>query len=419
VRNFSGEPRRSTVYIQAGESRLSQAVEMSPWSETLAVLPIKFPAQGSVPLKASLTGDSFPADDVRYGVAEVRGALEVTVAARVGDATGQAWLRAAQALDHVLARRIDPEALGAAGRPDILLVAHWAGEGRPALREQRERGAALVLQRAHSAVPPLMAEPPASATPPPPPQQRDAPGWGVRIVNDAHPLFALFARGSFGEPVDRPFRRRIEMTAPEKATSVLAFEDGVPALSIEEPAADAPRQGPLATWNLDLEATEWTQRPGFVTFLGEFLQYLARHRARAAGSVAEPGEPLRFEAGAAMDLKDVTLVNDDGKALPLQTTAAQLTSAEPPGPGSYRWMGQGAVLSRVAVNFPATESDLRRLAPSEMNGPSGALLEGANRERLSNLREGRVLWPWCLAAAAACLLAEGVLLTQFARKEPA
>ncbi len=383
------------------------------------MLPIKFPAQGSVPLKASLTGDSFPADDVRYAVAEVRGALEVAVVARAGDATGEAWLRAAQALDHVVARRIDPEALAAAGRPDLLLVAHWAGEGRPALREQRVRGAAIVLQPAHAAVPSLMAEPSTGVTAPPP-QLRDAPGWGVRIVNDAHPLFALFARGSFGEPVDRPFRRRLAMTAPEKSATVLAFEDGVPALTVDEPAADRPRQGSLAIWNLDLEASEWTQRPSFVTFLGEFIQYLTRQQAGApAGAGAEPGEPLRFEAGAALDLKDVTLVNEDDKALPLQRTAAQLATAEPPGPGSYRWMGQGAVLSRVVVNFPETESDLRRLAPSEMNGASGALLEGASRERLSGLREGRVLWPWCLAAAAACLLAEAALLTQFARKEAA
>ena len=110
------------------KAALTQTVEAAPWSGTLAVMPVKFPHEGIVPLKATLAEDRFPGDDVRCLLAEVRGALQAGIAGTAEDETARAWLRAARALDAVSARRITPAQLETPGRPDALFVAGWKGE---------------------------------------------------------------------------------------------------------------------------------------------------------------------------------------------------------------------------------------------------------------------------------------------------
>ena len=237
VRNFSDEPRRVTVFCEAGESRLSQTVEVAAWSETLAVMPVVFPQEGLIPLKATLSEDRFPGDDVRHGLAEVRGALKVGVLGPEESATARVWLRAAQALDSVAARRLTPEEIAESERVDILFAADWNGDYADALGAHLKQGGALVLHPAAglnpAAVRDLLGLPAAdNADQPLGNEIKETPGWSLRIANEEHPVFALFADGSFGDPVKGQFLRRLASPAFAAQKPLLTYDDSSPALTL-------------------------------------------------------------------------------------------------------------------------------------------------------------------------------------------
>ena len=421
VRNFSGEHRRTTVFAEAGESRLSQTVELAPWSETLAVLPVKFAREGVVALKAALPEDRFPGDDVGHALAEVRGALSVAIAGPEDDATARTWLRAAQALDAVAARRISVAEIPDT-RAEVLFVSGWNGEPREALAAFLKRGGALVLSPAAGldaaaagawlglpgAAGPLNAE------------RREPPGWSLRIAAEEHPVFALFASGAFGDPAKGNFRARAGTPSfLEKGKTLLAFDDGQPALALLDFPTGTARPAAVAWWNLDLSASDWASHTAFVPFFGEFLRHLAARTAAPALRVFEPGEPLRFDA-AALDPSTIRLVDEHDEKIPVAAesprTPGRLATTADAVPGSFRWLTPDGVLDRAVVNFPATESDLRRMTAAELDDAAGTLIAGQARARLADLREGRPLWPWFLAAAALLFLIEGVLVRLFRAK---
>jgi hypothetical protein len=417
VRNFSADHRRATVFAEAGEARLSQTVEIAPWGETLAAMPVKFPREGVIPIKASLAEDRFPGDDTRYALAEVRGALHVAIAGAEDDETARTWLRAAQSLDGVAARRISPSEI-AGVRAEVLFVSQWRGDSTDALSTFLKNGGALVLSPAEgldtAAAGAWLGQP---ATGPLAAERRGAPGWSLRIANEEHSVFALFSTGAFGDPAKGSFTARIATPAfLGKATPLLAFDDGKPALSLMDFNAGGERPAAIAWWNIDLAAGDWATRTAFVPFFGEFMRHLASRTAAPPLRVFEPGEELRFDAAPA-DPATVRLVDERDATL-----AISAESPRNPGgfvttgdvvPGSYRWVSQDAVLDRGVVNFPESESDLRRMTAAELAESAGTLVAGRDRARLADLREGRPLWAWFLAVAALLFLFEGVLLRVF------
>jgi len=421
VRNFSTEPRRTTLFAEAGESRLSQTVEIAPWSETLAVMPVKFPREGIVPLKAALAGDRFPGDDTRHALAEVRGALQVAIAGPDDDATARTWLRAAQALDGVAARRIAVAEI-ADTRAEVLFVSGWRGDSREALAAFLKRGGALVLSPAEgldtAGVGAWLGHP--GDTNPLTSERREGSGWSLRIAAEEHPVFAVFASGAFGDPTKGTFGSRV--TTPlflESVSPLLAFDDGKPALALLDFPTGNERPAALAWWNLDLAASDWPSRTAFVPFFGEFLRHLASRTAAPALRVFEPGEPLRLDA-AALDPAAIRLADERDQAVAISAesprTPGRLATTTDAVPGSFRWLAQDAVLDRAVVNFPDTESDLRRMTADELDQAAGTLIAGQARARLADLREGRPLWPWFVAAAALLFLLEGVLVRLFRAK---
>ena len=417
VRNFSGEHRRVAVFAEAGEGRLSQTVEITPWGETLVAMPVKFPREGIVPITASLAEDRFPGDDTRHALAEVRGALQVAIAGPDDDATARTWLRAAQSLDGVAARRISPAEIATA-RAEILFVSQWRGESRDALSAFLKNGGALVLSPAEgldaNAAGAWLGQPgggPLAA------ERHDAPGWSLRIAAEDHPVFALFATGAFGDPAKGNFTTRAATPAfLAKAKTLLAFDDGKPALALLDFSTSTERPAAVAWWNLDLASGDWATHTAFVPFFGEFLRHLSTRTSAPPLRVFEPGEALRFDAASA-DPATVRLVNGHDAALKITAenprSPGRFVSDADTVPGSYRWLSQDAVLDRAVVNFPESESDLRRLTVAELEQSAGTLVADRDRARLADLREGRPLWAWFLAAAVLLFLIEGVLLRIF------
>ena len=370
-----------------------------------------------VPLKAALAEDRFPGDDTRHALAEVRGALQVAIVGGVDDATTRTWLRAAQALDGVAARRISAGEI-AGLRAEVLFVSQWHGDSLDALSDFLKGGGALVLSPAEgldvAAAGAWLGQPGGG---PLAIERRESPGWSLRIAAEEHPVFGLFASGAFGDPAKGSFSTRT--ATPDflgTAKTLLAFDDGKPALTLLDFSTGAERPAVIAWWNLDLSAGDWATRTTFVPFFGEFLRHLASRTAAPPLRVFEPGEPLRFDAAAA-DPSTVRLADEKDGVVAISAESPRspgrfVTTADVAS-GSYRWLAQDAVLDRAVVNFPESESDLRRMTETELDESAGTLVAGRDRTRLADLREGRPLWAWFLAAAALLFLIEGVLLRIF------
>ncbi len=445
VRNFSAESHRVTLFVEAGESRLSQALEVAPWSESPAFLTLKFPKEGLVPLKVSISEDRFPGDDVLYGLAEVRGSLQVGIAGPAENVTARVWTRAAQSLDGVTVRRLSWEQLENAGALDVLLVADWNAQASATLRAQLARGGALVLQPAEglesAPIRALLGLPPEPGSAPLGVQVHDAPGWQLHIAQEEHPVFALFAGGAFGDPANARVRRRLVCPPYLEGKPLLAYEDGRPALTLLE----MPSHTALAWWNLDLNATDWPMHSPFLAFFGEFLRHLgsggdsggdsgsggasgpqsapapAKAHAPNARQI-EPGDRLVLETGAALDPAEVRLVDALDQPVPIAAQSAGIpgvASTQPAIPGSYRWLAKDTLLDRVIVDFPESESDLRQLTKAELEQNAGAVISDVGGSQLEDLREGKPLWPWCVAGAALFLMLEGICLWRQSKKPSA
>jgi hypothetical protein len=172
-----------------------------------------------------------------------------------------------------------------------------------------------------------------------------------------------------------------------------------------------------------LGATDWTSRNAFVPFFGELVKFLASITGVRESLELQPGDLPAFEPDVQIDPRSVELCNEKEEKVPTKGIArdgaAQMESAERIKPGLYRWMAEGATLRQFSVNFPESESDLRRLDRVDLEGAGGAVLSAESARAISRLREGIPIWAWCIAFAALCLLGEGALLRKMARGKPA
>ena len=239
-----------------------------------------------------------------------------------------------------------------------------------------------------------------------------------------HPLFSVFAKGEFGEPVPGRFRERLALPAAlsADASRVLArFDDGAPALLLR----DTPRGGGILVWNLPLDPAlaDWTARPAFVVMLGEVAAKLPVPAAPAALET-RPGAPVAWTLPAGTDPAQVTLTASDGRALHLRTRTApegtRLESDTGAAPDLYTWRVNDTPAHHAAVNFPADESDLRILrdAKGAPGAKASTVIGAGDAEGYVRLREGRPVGHWFALAALALFFAE-LALARLASKPEA
>ncbi|RZJ94791.1 MAG: hypothetical protein EOO60_02230 [Hymenobacter sp.] len=133
-----------------------------------------------------------------------------------------------------------------------------------------------------------------------------------------------------------------------------------------------------------------------------------------------PGEDDRL-AGQETSYR---LVHDSATYIPGQRVQSGKLHLDVPAtlstPGFYTLQRQGKVITTLAFNAAKRESELAAYSAAELrqligpNHPNVQVLEnGAQPETLTRFRTGQTgqpLWRYCLLAALACLLAEGLLL---------
>lgn len=414
VGNFSGAPQRKSVVLAAEAARASRETVVPAWGRATVLFKQRVVAPFA--LNLSLAEDGFPADDRRWALVEPTDVLRVgLVASGKGEATAAAWARGCRALGWA---RPEPLTLAELANPalrcDLLMLSGWDGTEPARVRGFLERGVPVVwypaagmpLSRFQSVLTNAPAGDAGAKL-----VWEDKPATiRLQVASPEHAVFRAFAGGEYGDPARGRVRGRLAVAASQlpPGEPVMAYADGTPALWI------CRGDRPLVFWNIPLDkGISSAQNQGeFVPFLGELLLTLRQGSPGAVLPAHEraPGQPLTWQPEVDVRAEAVQLKGPDGADEPLrltQTAGGVLVSGRIPRPGVYDWAVGERVLSRVAVNFPAAESDLRPMSGAEIKG-LGAVTASSGRD-VREWQAGIPLWPRFLWIALVLLLCEGAV----------
>jgi hypothetical protein len=402
VANFSSEPRRASLTLDAGGSRQSQPLDLPPGGEAEAAFTVRCAAPGLLPLAAEIDADAFPADDRRHAIVRVRESIRLAIAAPADDPTAKTLAQVARALPWLDALpAADPQSPPPC---EMICLPAWDGRNPAALRELAARNTAVLVIPSPAcpanAIATLFAAPADPAASPLGLESSDQ-GWQAAPAAE-HPAFKLFAGGEFGNPLGGRFLQRVRLAAPPNAAVIATFADGKPAL-LE--AKDIPLL--VSNIALDPAAASWPGEPAFLPAIAEVLLHLMP-RGSNESFLAEPGSPLAWTNPAADASGSPVLEAPDGTRPGLTATGDTWKSETPAIPGIHRWLVSGQPVHLSAVHFPESESRLRPLATPPTAGPSTLATTGSAARRAA-LDQGLPLWPWLIAAALLFLLLEGVI----------
>ena len=409
VRNFSPDPVRSQLTLDAAGARQSQAIDVSPWGEAEAAFILRPATSGPLPLTVLTEPDAFPMDDSRHAVVRVRDSLRLALDAPADSHETRIFTKIAAALPWL---EIAEKASTVTRTPDMLLVMPWNGDSPQQLRQSALAGCTVIVRPAATCPPaalqslldmPSMDAGGLALENPPN-------GWAV-APDEAHSANRLFRNGDFGNPFAGRFRQRLRLP-PTLLTSagarpIACYADGVPALiEFATPAAS------ILLWNLPLDPalSDW---PVQGVFLPAIAEILLRTRPLGAATVNEspPGGLLAWASADPARNGAVTLSGPSNEPIPLNEAetpdGTRWQTKQPATPGLYRWQISGQAVDFTAVNFPESESDLR---PLDRSPAFGNLVAGADTlARRATLAQGLPLWPWFALTAILFLAIESLI----------
>lgn len=410
--NFSPDPIRSRLTLDADGARQTQDIELTPWGASEAAFVLRPAKTGALPVSVTLEGDSFPGDDSRHAVVTVRDSLRIAVDGPQEAPEYRLLGKIASALQW-----LEVSGVAAEGRTaDFRFVPAWDGNDPETLRGTATQGTVLLVRPAPAcplaAIHALIGQSPAASGGPLALDASPA-GW-LAVPSENHRVHRIFRSGDFGNPYAGSFRERLKL--PVSLTEIhgvrpLAFySDGVPAL-LEYPTSGAP----VVLWNLPLDPakTDWPMQGVFLPAVAELLSGLRAHgTAESAYTLA--GNPVSWSSGDPAHAGVVRLLDSAGNVLPTtETVTAEGTtwsSVEAAVPGLFHWDISGQAVDFTAVNFPESESDLR--APDEAPAFGRAASSSGSLVREAALAQGIPLWPWLVAAALLFLLLESLIHTR-------
>ncbi len=423
--NFSPQPRRRTVFLEAGDIRRSADLLVPAWGTAIASIPCQFASPGSVALVATTEEDAFPVDNRRVAVVMVDAHARVVIDGEA-KSTAEAWTRAINALGW--AQATPPDALANPdARTDLMLVAGWNGSDPEAVMATLQVGTPVVVLpqpglatgRLREIVTAIPAKAGTTNTSLPASKALVVPPSGgvteevlavpqrVKVSAPDERLFELFRSEGIDTPVRGGFSRRLRLPPDDvpPALTLLAFADGLPALT-RSPGL------PLYLWLMPLAAedAEWPRHAEFVMFMGELLRLHRRDRQDGLPVPGYPGDMLHFESARPLTTGGLELTHESGLAVGVSEQfregVIRFASDTVEQPGLYTWRNGTDTVAMHAVNVPAVESDLRTSDPKQQQDARDTVIAGG--AALRDLHEGRPLWPLLLAACLALALLEGL-----------
>jgi hypothetical protein len=409
VRNFSADPVRTQLTLDADGARQSQAIDLPAWGEAAAAFTLRPASAAPLPITVRTEADAFPMDDSRHAVVRVHDSLRLALDLP----TDAPEARLLGKIADVLPWLEISEPSAATRPPDLRFVSPWNGENPAALRKSALSGCTLIVRPAAScptaALQTLLGLP--SAPEGGNPTLETSPtGWPV-APEESHSAIHLFRTGDFGNPFAGTFRERLRLarslSESAGARPIASYADGTPAL-IEFPTSAAP----ILLWNLPLDPakTDWPTQGVFLPAIAEIL-LRTRPLGSADFSQVLPGSPLVWTSADSSHNGAVTLLGPENKPVELtESTTPDGTlwqARQPATPGLHRWQISGQTIDFIAVNFPESESDLRPLAESPAFGKKVSGTDSLARQ--AALSQGLPLWPWLAAAALAFLALESLI----------
>ncbi len=409
LHNYSDKAVRKSVYLQVGEGRHAQELQLPAWSSATAVFRHRFPQPGTAVLTAGIGEDEFPADDRRWAAITVLDQMHVGMLP-AATPTAAAWRRALAALPWTRLQELSLHEIQQTQELDVILLPHWDGAGQDLLRPCLAGGRTVICEPAQglslAALAVLLGRDRRTATAAAEWEQPRQP-LRLKLGAERDELFAVFADGEYGDPTRGRYRGRFKLARDSlpQGETLLHYEDGVPALCRFRDT------GTLFLWNLSLdpEYSSLQKRSEYLALFGEALL-----TGRSSSSVYQrhdfrPGEPLTFSHSADILSADLVLQDEAGRKLPVRREAlGRFQAAELPPPGVYIWRHKGKAVEYSTINFPQLESDLRSLSLAELKQPGVIAVAGGGQIR--DLRDGIKLWPWLLGFAVLAALGEGLVL---------
>ncbi len=392
IRNFSPDPVRTELTLDADGSRQSQPIDLPPWGEVEAAFTLRPAGAGPLPVTASIDADSFPADNARHTVVHVRDAI------RIHSGAGNSPAAKILAKLTTALPWLEPTESPTSG--DITL------NPPPSEIPDLTKSGVTVLIESPTDLSTIEALASAANLRP----ESNPAGWQI-LPDERHPAIQLFRTGDFGNPFSGVFRERLKL--PEsiardpRVRQIAVYQDGVPAvLEIRTEAA------PILLFNLPLDPakSDWTTQGNFLPAFAEIL-LRTRPAERAESSHATPGHRISHLTTRTEDTAAIELAGPAGKPWPLQESPSpdgtRWQSEAPAVPGLFRWQSSGQTLAITAVNFPESQSDLRPLdAPPTFDGLATPT---SSFERQAALARGIPLWPWLILTALTALLLESLI----------
>ena len=418
VRNFSAEPRRTTLYLESGGGRQSRDIEIPAWGEAEANFQTHFAQPGQVQLSASIGEDAFSGDNVRHALVEVKDTLKmVSIAAPKGSAREGAPMvlgrlaASLEWLDHSVFRG---DGWPAPETMDFLFLHDWDGGDLEKIKALSAAGVTVLVHPSAGVslsdcqfLLGITESGDSSAI------AFDTKGaWKAGISSKAgerNKVFTLFATGEFGNPAAGTFQERLRLPAEwvEQVTHLIDYTDGVPGV-----LTTSAQGSPVVLWNLSLSdsLSTWSGQTAFVPFMGELLLN-SRSLEQGVGNEVLPGSQLFWSPTEGVSPESVALYDDGGEVLETERrmtgNGVQLTSKAMAIPGVYQWkIGDGVAHQQIA-NFPVTESDLRLMEPAEVQG--GEVVDSKQLLQRAALGDGIPLWPWFVAAVFLFLISESLV----------
>lgn len=397
LRHYQGAaPRRGTVplnvSLSAGNVRLSHPCELTCGSNSVVQFELVAPeTPGDWLLSAGIEPDSYSGDNVRHLVVPVADKLDcVTIAA---DRAHLGFMQRALEntpflrtlhLPAIPENRADFVVWHAPGADDVAAIQRRLAAGETVLivPDMQKDAALTPLLKGEQGY--LSGE-----------TRTDGESWQVSKGDINDDSFSLFDENALAQELQKAgmysrLGADIQKLLPPSAKVLLSYRDSVPAL-VRVPMGCSN----LLIWNMPVTArySRLGFSPMFLPLLAE--QFLHARSGTNDSELIAGRDFLLFELPLGVEPSTVRLLAEDGSELPVKSYAAQLQSEQPALPGVYRWVAGDTVLHTVAVNFPATESDLQTFTPS-VNAPVMEARAATDNSAFT----GRIpLWPWLLASA--------------------
>ncbi len=408
IKNYSNKPKSTSVYLNAGGGRQSREIEIPANGQSEVEFSTVFNHHGNVAVTASLTEGEFRGDDERYTIIPVRETLRLmSYTKEEGNGSGIVLKRLSNALPWLT--HISVKQLPGVGVCDVLFVHEWSGENMDSLEKLSVNGTSIIVSPSVNcsmeSLQELLDLAPVNVQLT---QTKNAQGWNAQMAKESAAVFEIFSTGEFGNPAQGSFRQRCELPKLWANTSLINYNDGIPAVLITRKSSSS-----RLIWNLsfDPEHSDWISQEPFVSFMAELL--LNIQPAELSNNTEQlVGNPVSWILPDNMDAKTLKLsFSEKEMKTELINTAlgSSLQSISPSTPGIYEWRTGSTVAHMNFINFPSSESDLTLLDPNEIS--SGDSADKDDIVRAEALSQGMPLWPWLLGVVFVLLVAEAFAAT--------